>query len=123
MIFNFFKVVPKTQYKDREKTVTCEKHSPRHSHNEEHTMKKRESGLLDEEDRLARISQLGNPLEKLRTAIDWTIFAPVLDKAMYREPKGLGGRPPYDYVMMFKILILQEYFGLSDEQAEFQITD
>jgi len=25
--------------------------------------------------------------------------------------------------MMFKILILQEYFGLSDEQTEFQITD
>jgi IS5 family transposase len=86
-------------------------------------MKKRESGLFDEADRLARISQLGDPLEKLQRAIDWTLFAPVLDKAMYQEPKGPGGRPPYDYVMMFKILILQEYFGLSDEQAEFQITD
>ena len=86
-------------------------------------MKKRESGLFDEADRLARISQLGDPLEKLRTAIDWTIFASVLNKAMYQEPKGPGGCPPYDYVMMFKILILQEYFGLSDGQAEFQITD
>jgi IS5 family transposase len=39
------------------------------------------------------------------------------------EPKGPGGRPPYDYVMMFKIMILQRYFNLSDEQAEYQIND
>ncbi len=95
----------------------------RHSTYQEFTMKRRESGLFDEEERLVRISQLGDPLEKLRTAIDWNIFTPVLNKALVREPKGAGGCPPYDYVMMFKILILQEYFGLSDEQAEFQITD
>lgn len=86
-------------------------------------MKHQESGLFDEENRLTRISQLGDPLERLRTVIDWKIFAPILNRAMYHEPKGPGGCPPYDYVMMFKILILQEYFGLSDEQAEFQITD
>ena len=33
------------------------------------------------------------------------------------------GRPPVDPVMMFKILILQALYGLSDEQAEFQIRD
>ncbi len=86
-------------------------------------MMHREPSFFDEENRLARISQLGDPLEKLRTVIPWSIFAPILEKAMYHKPKGPGGRPPYDYVMMFKILILQEYFGLSDEQAEFQITD
>ena len=30
-------------------------------------------------------------------------------------------RPPYDYVLMFKILILQRYYNLSDDQIEFQI--
>jgi IS5 family transposase len=37
--------------------------------------------------------------------------------------KGPGGRPPYDYVLMFKILILQRYYNLSDEQMEYQIND
>jgi IS5 family transposase len=59
----------------------------------------------------------------LNKAIDWNIFVPVLNKAMSKEAKGPGGRPPYEYLLMFKILILQEYFGLSDEQMEFQITD
>ncbi len=38
-------------------------------------------------------------------------------------PKGKGGRPPYDYLLMFKICILQQYYGLSDAQAEYQIND
>ncbi|MBC6403872.1 MAG: transposase, partial [Hyphomonadaceae bacterium] len=34
-----------------------------------------------------------------------------------------GGHPPFDPVMMFKILILQALDDLSDERAEFLITD
>src|SRR5215207_3861265 len=79
--------------------------------------------LTDEQYKLERISHLGDPLEKLNGCIDWSIFRPLLNKALKKEPKGPGGRPAFDYVLMFKILILQEYFGLSDEQAEFQITD
>jgi IS5 family transposase len=86
-------------------------------------MAKNNAGLFDEEFKLNRISQLGDPLEKLNACIDWKVFRPILNKAFEKEPKGPGGRPPFDYVMMFKILILQEYFGLSDEQMEFQITD
>jgi transposase, IS5 family len=37
--------------------------------------------------------------------------------------KGPGGRPAYDYVLMFKILILQRFYNLSDDQVEFQIND
>jgi IS5 family transposase len=40
---------------------------------------------------------------------------------MIKEPKGVGGRRPYDYVLMFKILILQRYYNLSDNQVEYQI--
>jgi IS5 family transposase len=40
-----------------------------------------------------------------------------------KEPKGSGGHRPYDYVLMFKIIILQRYYNLSDEQAEFKIND
>jgi IS5 family transposase len=34
-----------------------------------------------------------------------------------------GGRPPYDAVLMFKILILQSLYTLSDDQTEYQIKD
>jgi IS5 family transposase len=34
-----------------------------------------------------------------------------------------GGRPPFDPVMMFKILVIQTTNNLSDERAEFLIND
>ncbi|SRR5665213_390465 len=86
-------------------------------------MAKRIRGLFDEQDKLERISKLGDPLERLIKSIEWSLFRSVLNGVFVKEAKGPGGRPPFDYVMMFKILILQEYFGLSDEQLEFQIKD
>ena len=47
----------------------------------------------------------------------------MLEEKLTREHKGDGGRPPYDYVLMFKIMILQRFYNLSDEQVEFQIND
>jgi IS5 family transposase len=32
-----------------------------------------------------------------------------------------GGRPPFDPVFMLKVLVLQKYYDLSDEQTKFQI--
>ena len=34
-----------------------------------------------------------------------------------------GGRPPYDIILMFKILVLQRFYNLSDDQTEYQIND
>jgi hypothetical protein len=42
---------------------------------------------------------------------------------LQKEPKGPGGRPPFDYVMMFKILILQRLYNISGARAEYQIED
>jgi hypothetical protein len=39
-----------------------------------------------------------------------------------RAPKR-GGRPPFDAVLMLQVLALQKYYGLSDEETEFQIMD
>jgi len=83
----------------------------------------RSAGLFDEQFKLERISKLGDPLERLDKAIDWKIFRSTLNTHLRLEGSGRGGRPAFDYVLMFKILILQEYFGLSEEQMEFQITD
>jgi len=86
-------------------------------------MRKIQVGFFDEQEKLDRLSKLGDPLERLNKQIEWEIFRPKLIKVIQKEGKGPGGRPPFDYILMFKILILQEYFGLSDEQMEYQITD
>ncbi len=51
------------------------------------------------------------------------MFRKAIEDALYIEPKAPGGRPPFDRLLMFKILILQKYYNLSDEQTEFQIKD
>ncbi len=42
---------------------------------------------------------------------------------MPRADRTRGGRPPFDHVLMFKVLILQAMHSLSDERAEFLIKD
>lgn len=85
--------------------------------------KQTQHGFFDEENRLAKLTKKKDPLEKLSSIIKWEKFRPVLEKAMKKEMKGYGGRPPYDYILMFKVLILQRLYNVSDEQMEFQIND
>ena len=79
--------------------------------------------FFDEGGRLTRLSELGDCLEKLERVINWSIFVPTLNRVFRKTAKGPGGRPPYDYLMMFKILVLQRIYNLSDDQTEYQITD
>jgi len=83
----------------------------------------KQKGLFDEADRLKRLSELGDSLEKLNVFINWEDFRSILNKAFKKEPVAPGGRPPFDYIMMFKILILQKLYNISDDQTEFQIND
>lgn len=79
-------------------------------------------GFFSEEARLDKLTKLGDSLEKLKI-IDWEIFRPILNAAFKKERKGSGGRPPYDYLLLFKIVVLQRLFNLSDDQTEYQIND
>ena len=81
------------------------------------------AGLFDLEYHEKKIKEYQPPLTKLDKVISWEIFREPIEEALYEEPKGAGGRPAYDKLMMFKILILQKYYNLSDEQTEFQIND
>ena len=80
-------------------------------------------GFFDIDRKENRLSELGDQLEKLNKVIDGEIFRPQLNKVFKKTPKGAGGRPAFDYVMMFKILILQKFYNLSDDQTEYQIND
>lgn len=80
-------------------------------------------GFFDQDIRLSKLSHLGDPLERLAQGIDFELFRALLVTNLSKIAKGAGGRPPYDYVLMFKILILQRFYNLSDDQVEYQIND
>lgn len=80
-------------------------------------------GFFDEDFRLEKLSKLGDPLYKLSKGINFELFRAILIEKLQIQPKNDGGRKPYDYILMFKILILQRYYNLSDDQTEYQICD
>ena len=85
--------------------------------------RKEQRGIFDEEFRLEKLSQTNDPLEKLNRRINWEMFRPMLEEDLKKEERGQGGCRPYDYVMMFKIMILQRYYNLSDDKTEYAILD
>jgi len=80
-------------------------------------------GFFDLDDRYEQLSKSGDPLERLSEVVNFEAFRYRLVKALKRTDGAKGGRPPYDPVLMFKILVLQALYNLSDEQAEFMIRD
>jgi len=81
-------------------------------------------GLFDEQFTKERLSQIGNPLEAISKVIDFEMFRSTLEeKLLNASKKSNAGAKPFDVVMMFKVLILQRYYGLGDKQVEYQILD
>jgi IS5 family transposase len=81
-------------------------------------------GLFDEEFTKERLSVIGNPLESVSKVLDFEMFRESLErKLLNTNKKNNAGAKPYDEVMLFKILILQRYYGLGDSQVEYQILD
>jgi IS5 family transposase len=80
-------------------------------------------GFFDIDERLQRLSDLGDQLEAFAVAVDFEMFRSDLMAALDYSDGAQGGRPPFDPVMMFKILIIAAMDNLSDERAEFLIND
>ncbi len=82
-----------------------------------------QTGLLDWQIRFRQLDKAGDPLAKLQNLVDWRLFRTDLEPLREKERKSSAGRKPFDVVLMFKVLILQSLYNLSDDQAEFQIRD
>ena len=61
-------------------------------------------------------------LSQISDLIDWSPIRRILDE-MYDNKSEKGGRPNCDVILMFKILILQQWYGLSDLEVERQMVD
>ena len=80
--------------------------------------------LFDDHFSSDKLTEIGNPLGMISKVIDFEIFRALLEsKLLNSNKKNNAGAKPYDVVMMFKIIILQRYYGLGDKQVEYQIID
>ena len=79
--------------------------------------------LFDETNRKKKLMQMGDVLQQINEVVDWNAFRGVLDTVFPKKDKPKGGRPPFDSLLMFKILIIKRLYNLSLDQTEFQIND
>jgi IS5 family transposase len=82
-----------------------------------------QGGLFDYQQRCRELAQRGTGLDRLKASVTWEMFRPALEARLAYADGTAGGRPAWDPVLMFMVLVLQKYHGLSDEQTEFQILD
>lgn len=80
-------------------------------------------GFFDTDERLRALSAAGNPVKRLSAVVDFKLFRPELEAALARGDRSRGGRPPYDAVLMFRVLMPQALYTLSDNQTEHQLRD
>jgi len=59
-------------------------------------------------------------LEEMQEVVPWGLFERELKRGIVRKS---GGRPAYPLLLLFRMHLLQVWFGLSDAQCEFQIRD
>ena len=61
-------------------------------------------------------------LRQISACVDWRGIRTLLNKK-YTKPQNATGNPAYDALMMFKTLLLQTWYGLSDYEVEERIND
>ena len=83
----------------------------------------RTPGFFDVDERLSELTAKGDDLERVKALVNFEMFRSELEAAVPRADRSKGGRPAFDHVLMFKVLILQAMHSLSDERAEYLIKD
>jgi transposase, IS5 family len=79
----------------------------------------RQPGWFDVDACLRELSAKGDDLERRAGLVDFEVFRSDLERAGPRSAGSQGGRPPFDHVLMFKVLRLQAMPTLSDERCEY----
>ena len=88
-------------------------------------------GFFDLNRRYEALDEKGDPLLAIAAMVPFESFRPKLKDALIKGElrkddagrKVLAGRKPWDEVVIFKVLVLQALYNLSDDQAEYQLRD
>lgn len=70
------------------------------------------------QEKYAKVKELRSRLEDMNKILDWKPFI-----ALFPDKESNMGRPEYEKVLMLKILFLQGWYSISDEEIEFQMHD
>ena len=88
-------------------------------------------GFFDLIRRYESLDEKSDPLVAIAAKVPFESFRSKLKAALIKGElrtsdatrKSLAGRKPWDEVMIFKALVLQALYNLSDDQAEYQLRD
>ena len=88
-------------------------------------------GFFDLNRRYESLTEKNDPLVAIVAMVPFESFRPKLKAALIKgelrrsdaERKSSAGRKPWDEVVIFKALVLQALYNLSDDQAEYQLRD
>ena len=83
-------------------------------------------GFFDADRRLAGLSEKGDPLEAIASLVPWESFRADIEAVVLtpeEAKRSKAGRKPLDALVLFRMLVLQALYNLSDEQIEYQVRD
>jgi IS5 family transposase len=83
-------------------------------------------GFFDADKRLSLLSAKGDPLEVIKRTVPWDEFRLDIERVVLTPEgtkKSKAGRKPIDSIVLFRMLVLQSLYNLSDEQVEYQVRD
>lgn len=83
-------------------------------------------GFFDADKRLSMLSAKGDPLVSISALVPWEKFRGDIEAVVLTADetrKSNAGRKPIDALVLFRMLVLQSLYNLSDEQIEYQVRD
>ena len=83
----------------------------------------RQPGFWDWEERQNKLNQKKDLLVRLNEIVPWETFRPLLASIHHKPRKSNAGRKPIDVIVMFKLLVLQQLYNISDDELEYQVSD
>jgi len=59
---------------------------------------------------------------QINTLLDWKSISSIIDR-YYNKGKSATGKPSYDELLLFRMCLLQTWYGLSDYEVEDRVND
>ncbi len=82
-----------------------------------------QQGFWDVEARQQKLEHKKPLLKQLNELVPWETFRPILGRIHAKPRKSEAGRKPTDVLLLFKMLVLQKLYTISDEELEYQVND